>query len=95
MSPPVPVYNSSNETLFYPNGQLVVFSGKNNFYLPVSKAVVIFFLCECAIVFDNLHLNKYLPTWLCFFYLLSVCLVFNLQLHSGPDLMLGVPEDKL
>ncbi|KAM7382616.1 hypothetical protein PAMP_002339 [Pampus punctatissimus] len=34
MLPPVPVYNSSNETLFYPNGQLVAFTGKNNFYLP-------------------------------------------------------------
>ncbi len=35
--PPVPVYNSSNETLLYPNGQLIAFTDKNNFYLPVSE----------------------------------------------------------
>lgn len=30
-------HNSSNETQFYPNGQLISSTGKNNFYLPVSE----------------------------------------------------------
>lgn len=37
MLPPVPVHNSSNETQFYHNGQLITFTDKNNFYLPVSE----------------------------------------------------------
>lgn len=88
MLPPVPVYNSSNESLFYTNGQLIAVSGKNNFYLPVSKADY-----GVMSVLLSLIIFKLITELIC----LSAFLipVFNLQLRLGPYLLLSVPEDKL
>lgn len=76
-------HNSSNETQFYPNGQLISSTGKNNFYLPVSEHD---HKVNCN--FPNTN-HSILSICLCFW------LVFNLQLHTGPHLLLGVPENKL
>uniref|UniRef100_A0AAQ4QKY9 Adenylate cyclase type 2 n=1 Tax=Gasterosteus aculeatus aculeatus TaxID=481459 RepID=A0AAQ4QKY9_GASAC len=47
LQPPVPVYNSSNETQFYTNGQLL--TGKNNFYLPYFIYSCVLGLISCSV----------------------------------------------
>lgn len=88
MLPSVPVYNSSNETLFYQNGQLISLMGKNNLYIPVSKEDQ---------YNDSINSSSFLQAFERFTlpFSVSVCSVFNLQLHTGPHLLLSVPEDKL
>ncbi|KAF7226087.1 transcript variant X3 [Nothobranchius furzeri] len=49
VSPSVSFYNSSNETLLYPNGQQITFTGKNNFYLPYLIYSCILGLISCSV----------------------------------------------
>ncbi|XP_067366744.1 adenylate cyclase type 2 isoform X2 [Channa argus] len=49
VSPPVPVYNSSNETQFYRNGQLIAINGKSNLYLPYFIYSCILGLISCSV----------------------------------------------
>ncbi|CAK6954395.1 adenylate cyclase type 2 isoform X3 [Scomber scombrus] len=79
MSPPVPVYNSSNETLFYPNGQLLAFTGKNNFYLPYLIYSCILGLISCSVF---LRINYELKMII----MLTAVVVYNviiLQTHAS------------
>eukprot|EP00064_Thunnus_orientalis_P013019 superscaffoldBa00002065_g13056 len=77
--PPVPVYNSSNETLFYPYGQLVAFTGKNNFYLPYLIYSCILGLISCSVF---LRINYELKMII----MLTAVVVYNiiiLQTHAS------------
>ncbi|XP_066539140.1 adenylate cyclase type 2 isoform X2 [Hoplias malabaricus] len=49
LTPPVPLYNTSNETLFQPDGQPVAFLEKNNFYLPYFIYSCILGLISCSV----------------------------------------------
>uniref|UniRef100_A0A8C9XKT4 Adenylate cyclase type 2 n=1 Tax=Sander lucioperca TaxID=283035 RepID=A0A8C9XKT4_SANLU len=76
--PPVPVYNSSNETLFYPNGQPITFTGKNNFYLPYLIYSCILGLISCSVF---LRINYELKMII----MLTAVVVYNviiLQTHA-------------
>ncbi|XP_034730319.1 adenylate cyclase type 2 isoform X2 [Etheostoma cragini] len=76
--PPVPVYNSSNETLFYPNGQTITFTGKNNFYLPYLIYSCILGLISCSVF---LRINYELKMII----MLTAVVVYNviiLQTHA-------------
>uniref|UniRef100_A0A674PRF4 Adenylate cyclase type 2 n=1 Tax=Takifugu rubripes TaxID=31033 RepID=A0A674PRF4_TAKRU len=46
---PMLAHNSSNETQFYPNGQLISSTGKNNFYLPYLIYSCILGLISCSV----------------------------------------------
>uniref|UniRef100_A0A8D3EAE7 adenylate cyclase n=1 Tax=Scophthalmus maximus TaxID=52904 RepID=A0A8D3EAE7_SCOMX len=77
--PPVPVYNSSNETQFYPNGQLITFAGKNNFYLPYLIYSCILGLISCSVF---LRINYELKMII----MLTAVVVYNiiiLQTHAS------------
>uniref|UniRef100_A0A3B4YFJ4 Adenylate cyclase type 2 n=1 Tax=Seriola lalandi dorsalis TaxID=1841481 RepID=A0A3B4YFJ4_SERLL len=77
--PPVPVYNSSNETQFYPNGQLITFTGKNNFYLPYLIYSCILGLISCSVF---LRINYELKMII----MLTAVVVYNiiiLQTHAS------------
>nr|XP_019946695.1 PREDICTED: adenylate cyclase type 2-like [Paralichthys olivaceus] len=72
----VPVYNSSNETLFYPNGQL---TDKNNFYLPYLIYSCILGLISCSVF---LRINYELKMII----MLTAVVVYNiiiLQTHAA------------
>ncbi|XP_044063808.1 adenylate cyclase type 2 isoform X2 [Siniperca chuatsi] len=76
---PIPVYNSSNETLFYPNGQLIAFTGKNNFYLPYLIYSCILGLISCSVF---LRINYELKMII----MLTAVVVYNviiLQTHAS------------
>ncbi|KAA8591570.1 hypothetical protein FQN60_016944, partial [Etheostoma spectabile] len=76
--PPVPVYNSSNETLFYPNGQTITFTEKNNFYLPYLIYSCILGLISCSVF---LRINYELKMII----MLTAVVVYNviiLQTHA-------------
>uniref|UniRef100_A0A3Q2GEQ1 Adenylate cyclase type 2 n=1 Tax=Cyprinodon variegatus TaxID=28743 RepID=A0A3Q2GEQ1_CYPVA len=49
VSPPVQLHNSSNETVFYSNGQPLNFSGQNNYYLPYLIYSCILGLISCSV----------------------------------------------
>uniref|UniRef100_A0A3P8UZ19 Adenylate cyclase type 2 n=1 Tax=Cynoglossus semilaevis TaxID=244447 RepID=A0A3P8UZ19_CYNSE len=76
--PPVPVYNSSNESLFYTNGQLIAVSGKNNFYLPYLIYSCVLGLISCSVF---LRINYELKMMI----MLTAVVVYNiiiLQTHA-------------
>uniref|UniRef100_A0A8P4K892 Adenylate cyclase type 2 n=1 Tax=Dicentrarchus labrax TaxID=13489 RepID=A0A8P4K892_DICLA len=77
--PPAPVYNSSNETLFHPNGQLITYTGKNNFYLPYLIYSCILGLISCSVF---LRINYELKMII----MLTAVVVYNviiLQTHAS------------
>ncbi|XP_034058619.1 adenylate cyclase type 2 isoform X1 [Gymnodraco acuticeps] len=77
--PRVPVNNSSNETLFYPNGQLMVNTDKNNFYLPYFIYSCILGLISCSVF---LRINYELKMII----MLTAVVVYNviiLQTHAS------------
>ncbi|XP_041649233.1 adenylate cyclase type 2 isoform X2 [Cheilinus undulatus] len=77
--PRVPVYNSSNETLFYPSGQLITFTGRNNFYLPYLIYSCILGLISCSVF---LRINYELKMII----MLTAVVVYNiiiLQTHAS------------
>uniref|UniRef100_A0A3Q3N3T0 Adenylate cyclase type 2 n=1 Tax=Labrus bergylta TaxID=56723 RepID=A0A3Q3N3T0_9LABR len=77
--PSVPVYNSSNETLVYPNGQLITFPGRNNFYLPYLIYSCILGLISCSVF---LRINYELKMII----MLTAVVVYNiiiLQTHAS------------
>ncbi|XP_049440902.1 adenylate cyclase type 2 isoform X2 [Epinephelus fuscoguttatus] len=77
--PPAPVYNSSNETLFYPSGQLITFTGKNIFYLPYLIYSCILGLISCSVF---LRINYELKMII----MLTAVVVYNiiiLQTHAS------------
>ncbi|XP_055359465.1 adenylate cyclase type 2 isoform X4 [Betta splendens] len=77
--PPGPVYNSSNETMFYPTGQLIAFTGKNNFYLPYLIYSCILGLISCSVF---LRVNYELKMII----MLTAVVVYNviiLQTHAS------------
>ncbi|XP_035386731.1 LOW QUALITY PROTEIN: adenylate cyclase type 2 [Electrophorus electricus] len=49
LTPPVPLYNASNETLFQPDGHPSAFLEKNNFYLPYFIYSCILGLISCSV----------------------------------------------
>ncbi|XP_078028035.1 adenylate cyclase type 2 isoform X2 [Epinephelus lanceolatus] len=76
---PAPVYNSSNETLFYPSGQLITFTGKNIFYLPYLIYSCILGLISCSVF---LRINYELKMII----MLTAVVVYNiiiLQTHAS------------
>uniref|UniRef100_A0A668AQ49 adenylate cyclase n=1 Tax=Myripristis murdjan TaxID=586833 RepID=A0A668AQ49_9TELE len=79
VSPPVPVYNSTNESVFYPNGQPVTFIDKNNFYLPYFIYSCILGLISCSVF---LRINYELKMII----MLTAVVVYNiiiLQTHTS------------
>ncbi|XP_054637356.1 adenylate cyclase type 2 isoform X2 [Dunckerocampus dactyliophorus] len=77
--PPVPIYNSSNETQFYPNGQQAAFTDKNNFYLPYLIYSCILGLISCS-VFLRINYELKMIT------MLTAVVVYNiiiLQTHAS------------
>ncbi|XP_075868618.1 adenylate cyclase type 2 isoform X2 [Nelusetta ayraudi] len=76
---PGPVYNSSNETLPYWNGQFISFTGKNNFYLPYLIYSCILGLISCSVF---LRINYELKMMI----MLTALVVYNiiiLQTHGS------------
>ncbi|KAL6489097.1 hypothetical protein MHYP_G00028380 [Metynnis hypsauchen] len=49
LTPPLPLYNISNETLLQPDGHLVAYLEKNNFYLPYFIYSCILGLISCSV----------------------------------------------
>ncbi|XP_076826755.1 adenylate cyclase type 2 isoform X2 [Brachyhypopomus gauderio] len=49
LTPPVPLYNISNQTLFQPNGRPAAFLEKNSFYLPYFIYSCILGLISCSV----------------------------------------------
>uniref|UniRef100_A0AAR2JHV0 adenylate cyclase n=1 Tax=Pygocentrus nattereri TaxID=42514 RepID=A0AAR2JHV0_PYGNA len=49
LTPPLPLYNISNETLLQPDGHLVAYLEKNNFYLPYLIYSCILGLISCSV----------------------------------------------
>ncbi|XP_023186943.1 adenylate cyclase type 2-like isoform X1 [Xiphophorus maculatus] len=79
ISPPVLLYNSSNETLLYPTGQLIHFSGKNNYYLPYLIYSCILGLISCSVF---LRINYVLKMII----MLTAVVIYNiiiLQTHAS------------
>uniref|UniRef100_A0A3Q2WE36 Adenylate cyclase type 2 n=1 Tax=Haplochromis burtoni TaxID=8153 RepID=A0A3Q2WE36_HAPBU len=77
--PPVPNYNSSNETLFYNKEELITLSGKNNFYLPYLIYSCILGLISCSVF---LRINYELKMII----MLTAVVVYNviiLQTHAS------------
>nr|XP_004565175.1 adenylate cyclase type 2 isoform X5 [Maylandia zebra] len=77
--PPVPNYNSSNETLFYNKEELIILSGKNNFYLPYLIYSCILGLISCSVF---LRINYELKMII----MLTAVVVYNviiLQTHAS------------
>ncbi|XP_029306622.1 adenylate cyclase type 2 isoform X3 [Cottoperca gobio] len=76
--PHVPASNSSNETLFYPNEQLIASTDKNNFYLPYLIYSCILGLISCSVF---LRINYELKMII----MLTAVVVYNviiLQTHA-------------
>ncbi|KAM9724196.1 adenylate cyclase type 2 isoform 2-T3 [Menidia menidia] len=75
----VPIYNSSNETLFYSNGQQITFTGNDNFYLPYLIYSCILGLISCSVF---LRINYELKMII----MLTAVVVYNiiiLQTHAS------------
>ncbi|XP_047216704.1 adenylate cyclase type 2 isoform X5 [Girardinichthys multiradiatus] len=81
MTPPVLLFNSSNETLLYPNGQLINLSGKNNYYLPYFIYSCILALISCSVF---LRINYELKMII----MLTAVVIYNIIiLHSHASLL--------
>ncbi|MEQ2159264.1 hypothetical protein GOODEAATRI_021076, partial [Goodea atripinnis] len=81
MTPPVLLFNSSNETLLYPNGQLINLSGKNNYYLPYLIYSCILALISCSVF---LRINYELKMII----MLTAVVIYNIIiLHSHASLL--------